>query len=138
MSLRRTRDFPGTTPRPSWRRTSSQSSSRVPDCMRGMLVGYIAHMEKATISQLKNRLSAYLKKVRAGDSILILDRDQPIARIERVAPSEGPEDRLTRLERSGLLQRSTTKVSVEKLRDPVPRPERSVVEALVEERRGGR
>jgi prevent-host-death family protein len=95
-------------------------------------------MEKATISQLKNRLSAYLKKVRAGDSILILDRDQPIARIERVAPSEGPEDRLTRLERSGLLQRSTTKVSVEKLRDPVPRPERSVVEALVEERRGGR
>lgn len=118
---------------PGW--TRSSSPCRI---VWGVAVGYIGHMEKATISQLKNRLSAYLKKVRAGDSILILDRDQPIARIERVAPLEGPEDRLTRLERSGLLQRSTTRVSVEELRAPVPRPERSVVEALIEERREGR
>ena len=95
-------------------------------------------MEKATISQLKNRLSAYLKKVRAGHSILILDRDQPIARIERVAPEERPEDRLARLERSGQLQRSKATVSVEALRAPVPRPGRSVVDALMEERREGR
>ena len=38
-------------------------------------------MEKATISDLKNQLSAYLAKVRAGASVLILDRDQPVARI---------------------------------------------------------
>lgn len=95
-------------------------------------------MEKATISQLKNRLSAYLKKVRAGDTVLILDRDEPIARIERVTPSERPEGRLTRLERSGLLRRSSATLSLEELRAPVPRPERSVVEALVEERREGR
>jgi prevent-host-death family protein len=95
-------------------------------------------MERATISQLKNRLSAYLKKVRAGHSILILDRDEPIARIERVAPEERPGDRLTRLERSGLLLRSTATLSVEELRAPVPRPQRSVVEALMEERRDGR
>ena len=37
-------------------------------------------MEKATISQLKNSLSAYLKKkVRAGQTVLILDREEPIA-----------------------------------------------------------
>ncbi|WP_369294471.1 type II toxin-antitoxin system Phd/YefM family antitoxin, partial [Klebsiella pneumoniae] len=36
-------------------------------------------MEKATISELKNRLSAYLKKVRAGHTVLILDRDRPVA-----------------------------------------------------------
>ena len=95
-------------------------------------------MEKATISQLKNHLSAYLKKVRAGDSILILDRDRPIARIERVAPEDRPADRLARLERSGLLQRSTRTLSLEALRAPVPRPERSVVEALTDERREGR
>jgi prevent-host-death family protein len=95
-------------------------------------------MERATISQLKNQLSAYLKRVRAGDSILILDRDEPIARIERVAPEDGPKDRLSRLERSGLLRRSTARVSVEELRAPVPRPERSIVEALIEERREGR
>jgi len=95
-------------------------------------------MERATISQLKNRLSAYLKKVRAGDSILILDRDEPIARIERVAPDEQPEDRLARLERSGLMVRSTATLSVEELRAPVPHPERSVVDSLKEERREGR
>jgi antitoxin (DNA-binding transcriptional repressor) of toxin-antitoxin stability system len=39
--------------------------------------------EKATTSQLKNRLSAYLKKVRAGGTILVLDRDTPIARLEQ-------------------------------------------------------
>ncbi|MGH7578139.1 MAG: type II toxin-antitoxin system Phd/YefM family antitoxin [Longimicrobiales bacterium] len=95
-------------------------------------------MEKATISQLKNRLSAYLKKVRAGEAIVILDRDEPIARIERVAPEAHPEDRLTRLERSGLVRRSTAPLSLEELRRPVPRPERSAVDALVEERREGR
>ena len=36
-------------------------------------------MEKATVSQLKNSLSAYLKKVRAGQTVLILDREEPIA-----------------------------------------------------------
>ena len=36
-------------------------------------------MEKATISQLKNSLSAYLKRVRAGQTVLILDREEPIA-----------------------------------------------------------
>ena len=40
-------------------------------------------MEKATISQLKNRLSEFLKKVRAGQTVVVFDRSQPIARIER-------------------------------------------------------
>ncbi len=33
-------------------------------------------MEKATISQLRTHLGAYIKKVRAGESVLILDRKQ--------------------------------------------------------------
>ena len=53
-------------------------------------------MDRATISQIKNRLSAYLKKVRAGESVLILDRDQPIARLERVSSEDRPDDRLAR------------------------------------------
>ena len=35
-----------------------------------------------SIAQLKNGLSGYLKRVRAGETILIRDRDLPIARIE--------------------------------------------------------
>ena len=91
-------------------------------------------MEKATISALKSRLSAYLKKVKAGQSILILDRDQPVARLERVEPAAHPDDRLARLERGGLLRRAIRPVSPAALRAPVPRSKRSVARALLEER----
>lgn len=94
-------------------------------------------MERATISQLKNRLSAYLKRVRAGHSILILDRDVPVARLDRVGPGERADDRLTRLERLGQLRRSTRKLSMAALQK-APRAKASVVEALLAERREGR
>ena len=92
-------------------------------------------MEKATISEIKNRLSAYLKKVRAGHTVLILDRDQPVARLERVEGTDHPDDRLTRLERAGLVRRSTRPMPTAVLRKAAPRAKRSVVEALLEERR---
>ena len=99
-------------------------------------------MEKTTISQLKARLSAYLKKVRAGQTILILDRDEPVARLERVgsgrAGAEAGDDRLLRLERAGLLRRATRRVSLERLRSAAPRARASVLEALLEERRNDR
>jgi prevent-host-death family protein len=95
-------------------------------------------VERATISQLKNRLSAYLKKVRAGRSILIVDRDEPVAVLERVEAGGASDDRIGRLERAGLLRRATRRLDVSALRDDVPRTERSVVEALLDERREGR
>jgi prevent-host-death family protein len=51
-------------------------------------------MQKATVSKLKNNLSAYLRKVRAGEPVLIYDRDVPIARIERIESSGRGGDRL--------------------------------------------
>lgn len=95
-------------------------------------------MEKATISQLKNRLSAYLAKVRAGATILILDRDQPVARLERVG-AEGPGgDQVARLERAGLVRRATRRLPIDGLREAAPRATRPVVAALLEERRESR
>jgi prevent-host-death family protein len=38
-------------------------------------------MLQAKVSELKSRLSAYLKRVRAGQTVLILDRATPIARL---------------------------------------------------------
>jgi antitoxin (DNA-binding transcriptional repressor) of toxin-antitoxin stability system len=103
---------------------------------------YYGHMEKTTISLLKARLSAYLKKVRAGQTILILDRDEPVARLERVGAStpdaSGGGERLTRLERAGLLRRGAGRLSVQELRAAVARSQASVVGALLEERREGR
>jgi antitoxin (DNA-binding transcriptional repressor) of toxin-antitoxin stability system len=96
-------------------------------------------MERATISELKNRLSAYLDKVRAGGTVLIFDRDQPIARIERVDAGVRPDDRIARLERAGLLRRaSQPPLTLQSLPRPAPKAKRSVVAALIEERREGR
>ena len=95
-------------------------------------------MEKATISQLKNRLSAYLRKVKAGESVLILERDQPVARIEPIAAHEADEPLLVRLERAGIVRPGKRPLSRERLRKQAPKPEKSVVEALIEDRREGR
>jgi antitoxin (DNA-binding transcriptional repressor) of toxin-antitoxin stability system len=95
-------------------------------------------MEKVTISELKSRLSAYLKKVKAGQSVLIFDRDRPVARLDRVEAAAHPDDRLARLERAGLLRRAGRPVSTAALQGQTPKSKRSVVEALLEERRAGR
>jgi prevent-host-death family protein len=95
-------------------------------------------MEKATISELKNKLSAYLKKVRSGATVLIYDRDQPIATLQGVAASATPNEHLIRMERAGLIRRAQRPVPLKLLRAAPPRAKRSVVQALIDERREGR
>ena len=41
-------------------------------------------MKKAKISELKNRLSYYLRMVRKGQPLLVYDRDRVIARIDPI------------------------------------------------------
>ncbi len=98
----------------------------------------LAPMETATISEIKNRLSAYLKMVRAGRTVLILDRNQPVARLERVEGTTRSDDRFARLERTGQLRRPVARIPLEALRETPPEAQRSVLEALLEERREGR
>jgi antitoxin (DNA-binding transcriptional repressor) of toxin-antitoxin stability system len=96
-------------------------------------------MIKATISQLKNSLSAYLRKVRSGETVLILDRQEPIAVLERIKSEGRPEERLARLERAGVIRRSHTARTLEALASSTaPKVGASVVEALIEERHQGR
>jgi antitoxin (DNA-binding transcriptional repressor) of toxin-antitoxin stability system len=95
-------------------------------------------MEKVTISELKNRLSAFLKKVQAGRTVIVLDRNRPIARIERIEAGGPSDDRLASLERRGLLRRASRRLAVDDIRSGAPRSKRSVVEALLEDRRDGR
>lgn len=49
-------------------------------------------MKKIRIADLKARLSAHLRAVRRGESIAVLDRDTPIARI--VPFEDGPRLRM--------------------------------------------
>ncbi|MBM3489401.1 MAG: type II toxin-antitoxin system prevent-host-death family antitoxin [Alphaproteobacteria bacterium] len=87
----------------------------------------------AKISQLKNQLSAYLRKVAAGESVLILDRDRPVARLEPVAGAAADKP-LAGLIASGAVRRLPAGFWSQ----PLPKAEASVVEALLTERREGR
>ena len=104
------------------------------------IMAIMAIMKSVSISELKNRLSAYLGIVRAGEPVLVLDRDQPIAIIERVGAMAGDDPRCMKLERAGLLRRPSNPVplDLDSLRRPAPRASASVLEALIDERREGR
>lgn len=100
----------------------------------------MAMMKRATISELKNRLSTYLGIVRAGERVMVVDRDVPVAIIERIGDRAAAEPRLARLEKAGLVRRPTgdAPIDLDLLRQPAPRSTASVLEALLEERRAGR
>ena len=95
-------------------------------------------MERITVTQLRNDLDGYLEKVRTGESLLILDRGQPIARLNCVDEQSRFDNRLTRLENEGLLRRAVMPFPRELIEKPPPKPGKSVLEALVGERREGR
>jgi len=99
-------------------------------------------MQKANIAELKNNLSRYLRKVRAGETVLIMDRNRPIARIERVRQEETGSERRARLIAVGKLVPPKNPIPhreiVERLRKNRPTSKESVLEALLEERREGR
>ena len=46
-------------------------------------------MKSVNIAELKNRLSVYINDVKAGEEILVRDRNQPVARIVPLVRSRG-------------------------------------------------
>lgn len=97
-------------------------------------------MRTSTITEAKNGLSALIDRVRSGESILILDRGVPVARLEPVTGMSDPTGRLRRLERAGIVRSASSPVPLELLRLPAPplAPGASVVAALLAERELGR
>lgn len=71
---------------------------------------YYSDMKAVGIKELKARLSEYLRAVRAGEILLITDRDDVIAEIRpavrRPAPPETLEDALGALAESGEITRA--------------------------------
>jgi len=69
-------------------------------------------MKRAKIAELKNNLSRYLDYVKAGGTVLVLERDRPVAQIVALSRSRMPrrsrdEARLNRLERRGVIRRGS-------------------------------
>ncbi|NBB78782.1 MAG: hypothetical protein GVY36_04960 [Verrucomicrobia bacterium] len=67
-------------------------------------------MITANISKTKNELSRYLDAVRGGDTVLILDRNRPIAQIQPLSGGMGSESpRILELEATGAVTRPKKK-----------------------------
>ena len=95
------------------------------------------------IGQLKNGLSSFLRKVRAGESVVVYDRDTPIARIEPMPAvpqrAKTMDEHYAMLIARGVLQPPKIRDGdLSFLKGPLPKAKVSVLEALLEERREGR
>lgn len=91
------------------------------------------------VSELKSRLSHYLRLVRSGEVVLVRDRNQVIARIDAAgsAGSGGDDERLARLEAGGMLRRRRRAIDLEALPKRL-RVRADVVGAILAERDDGR
>ena len=55
------------------------------------LYGYNGHVGTVNIAELKDQLSSFLQRVRAGEEIIIRDRNLPIAKIVPLHEDGDPE-----------------------------------------------
>src|SRR5688500_6315160 len=87
---------------------STGRSWGVPDpAARWILIVYNSHMKKASLTDTKNNLSALIDEVREGETVLILDRGRPVARLEPVVgDSPDPAGRLAQIGRASCRERA--------------------------------
>lgn len=98
-------------------------------------------MVVATITEAKNSLSALIDRVRGGESVLIVDRGIPVARLESAVGSDPDgSGRLARLARAGVVRAAEKAPAAEMLSTAPPslRAGASALDALLDERRSGR
>ena len=96
-------------------------------------------METATVVRLKSQLSRYLRRVKAGEEVIVTERGVPIARLVPVGKRTPDLDDLRDLERQGLIRLGTGRLPRNFWKLPRPRdPKGRVLKALLEERESGR
>lgn len=97
-------------------------------------------MKSESISSAKNRLSALIKRVQRGDSVVITDRGVPVAKLVPVQLGPGVPDRILALAQQGLARLPAQVPDTAWLDRPRPQPTPGpgAVDLLLEERRQGR
>jgi prevent-host-death family protein len=95
-------------------------------------------MKTATVSKLKASLSAYLRRVKAGEEVLVTERGRPVAKL---SPATSPETftlHLAEMERQGLIKVGSGRLPKGFWRLPRPKdPKGSILKSALEEREEG-
>ena len=88
-------------------------------------------MPTASVSELKANLSRYLREVRRGGEVEVLDRGTPVARL--VPPASSQDDDRQRLIAAGVLRPGGGNAAIILEKPPLKLPV-SILEALDEDR----
>lgn len=78
-------------------------------------------MRAVNIADLKNNLSAYLERVRAGEEILVKDRKRPIAKVVPLTPGDDLDAEEQELVAAGLLRLPTAELPASFWKMPAPK-----------------
>jgi prevent-host-death family protein len=96
-------------------------------------------MRRVSIAALKARLSEYVKAAKAGEEVIVTDRNKPVARLGPVAAPMRGDARLIELVRAGLARPAVRSLPRNFWERPRPRDRQSrALAALIEERAEGR
>ena len=95
-------------------------------------------MKIATVTKLKASLSKYLKSVKAGEEVLVIERGRPIANLTPTASADVLTDHLVEMEKHGLIKLGSGKLPKGFWELPRPKdPKGLVVKAVLQEREQG-
>ncbi len=98
---------------------------------RDVRVDYSSQMKSAAVAELKARLSGYLKRVKAGEEILVTERNVPIARLVPVTGTPEGLVGLRELEQQGLIRLGSGTLSKVFWKLPRGRDRRALVRRAV-------
>jgi prevent-host-death family protein len=91
-------------------------------------------MKQVAVAELKDRLSQYLRLVKAGETIEITERSVPIALLTRRSPRDSRERALDELVRDRLVVGPKRAPDLEALKQPPVHCRGDVLAALVDAR----
>ena len=92
-------------------------------------------MKSVNIAELKNRLSVYLNDVKAGEEILVRDRNQPVARIVPLGRSKDEDEELLALASQGKLRLGEGRLEKSLWEMPAPRVSVAALRQVIEQER---
>lgn len=92
-------------------------------------------MKSVNIVELKNHLSGYLNDVKAGEEILVRDRNQPVARIIPLTRSPDEDEELLALASQGKLRLGEGGVEESFWKMPAPKVSAAALRRAVERER---